>query len=65
MICAVKEILFKFEYKMMQMKPGFHMCTLFTSLYEVLIEKRKNRADFYQKTMMMGINIANTKYDGA
>ena len=30
-----------------------------------LVEERKNRADFYQKTMMMGINIANTKYDGA
>ena len=64
MICAVK-VLSKFKYKMMQMKTRFHMCILFISFYELLEKRRKNRADFYQKTMMMGINIANTKYDGA
>ena len=42
-----------------------HVYIIYKLICASLVEERKNRADFYQKTMMMGINIANTKYDGA
>jgi hypothetical protein len=39
-------------------------------LFTIIFKSRKNRADFYQRMLMMmmivmGINIANTKYGGA
>ena len=44
-----KKILFNFKCKMMWMKPGFHMCTLFTSLYELVLWKREKIVQIFIK----------------
>ena len=44
-----KKILFNFKCKMMWMKPGFHMCTLFTSLYELVLQKREKIVQIFIK----------------